>query len=880
MLSKYNPKDFEKRIYKRWLEEDAFKVSADSLKPAFTISMPPPNITGRLHIGHALNHTEQDILIRYKRMAGFESFWAPGTDHASIATEVLVVRMLREKFGISKLDLGRQEFLKHAWEWRESYGRQIIEQMKLIGDSADWSKERFTMDEGCSDAVKASFIELYEKGYIYRGERLITWCPSCKTTISDAEIDHEERDGNMYTINYPFVDGGGGLKVATSRPETMFGDVAVAVHPEDSRYTDYIGKMVINPVNGKHIPIITAEEIEIEFGTGALKITPAHAEVDYHIGIRNDLPVIDSINDDGTMNHYAGKYKDMDRYECKKMVIEELKENGYLLGEKTHNHVVGRCDRCKTDVEPKISDQWFVKMKELAEPAIKAYKDGSLKFHPDNYAKLYINWLEKIRDWNISRQLWWGHQIPAYYCDDCSHTMVKAQMPEKCCKCGGTNITQDKDVLDTWFSSALWPFSTLGWPEKTDLYNKFYPTDVLLTSYDIIPLWVVRMVFQGIEQTGTLPFKHVVINGLVRDKHGKKMSKSAGNGIDPLELVDDYGADALRFGLILGNSSGADIRMHTEKVEYARNFANKLWNASRFVLNGMDLSVEFIEKGDLDLSDRWILARTAQVIEEVTSLLDKYDIQFASSKLHDFIWSEYCDWFIELSKRPLYSDNQKLKRDKQFVLVTVLKTILKLMHPYMPFITEEIWGSFASGMITVADWPIADDIDALLANKKENRISDIFKMNLIMEAIRGIRNVRAEMNIPNSRKSECIVIASDGAEIFLENKEYIIALANCTDVVYAEKRIDNATLVHAGKFEIYLPLDDLIDYEVEAKRLEKEIKTLEKEVERIEKKLSNEGFVSKAPKNIVMEEGRKLEEYKTSLSSARVSFKALLDRNK
>lgn len=916
MQSKYNPKDFEQRIYDRWMEEGAFVADENSGKPAFSMALPPPNITGRLHIGHALNHTSQDILVRYKRMKGFETLWLPGTDHASIATEVLVVRMLKEKMGISKRDLTRDQFLEHAWDWREKYGREIIDQMKLLGDSCDWSKERFTMDEGCSDAVKASFIELYEKGYIYRGERMVTWCPSCRTTISDAEIDHDERDAHIYTIKYPYASGDGHLLVATTRPETMYGDVAVAVHPDDDRYKDLIGKELILPVNGNKIPVVTAEEIDIEFGTGALKITPAHSETDYEIGLRHNLPVVDSINEDGTMNHHAGRYEGKDRYECRRLVIAELTEGGYITETKDHKHVVGRCDRCKADVEPKVSDQWFVSMKELAKPAIKAYKDGQLKFHPENYGKLYINWLEKIRDWNISRQLWWGHEIPAYHCEACAHIMVAAEMPVKCDKCGASEIKKDPDVLDTWFSSALWPFSTLGWPEKGKLYEKFYPTDVNLTSYDIIPLWVVRMVFQGIEQTGELPFTDVVINGIVRDKFGKKMSKSSGNGVDPVEMIDKYGADALRFSLLNGNSSGADIRLHEEKIEYARNFANKIWNASRFVLQGLgDTKPSDLTMGNLDLADRWILTSLSETVKSVGELLDRYDFQFAAAKLYDFFWNEYCDWYIELSKGKIYSDDPKVKQDVQWVLVNVLKTLIKLLHPYMPFITEEIWGHLSGSSLVTEKWPEHADLPSFERADKEN-------MEMVMDAVRGIRNIRAEMNIPNSKKSSCMVLQTapngagagavagaaagemggagematagemaaagemagagelDGARasVFTDNADYIIALANCTQVVLASEKPKNSAMINVRGIELYLPLDELIDYEKEQQRLEKESEKLIKEISRIEGKLANQGFVGKAPAHVVEEERRKLAEYQKMLQSTKKSLEELNSR--
>ncbi len=870
--AKYNPKEFEEKMYRKWEDEKVFYADEQSKKPSFSLVLPPPNITGRLHMGHALNHTLQDILARQRRMAGYEVLWLPGTDHASIATEVLVVRMLREKYGKSKRDFTREEFLEHAWDWRNNYGRQIVEQTKRLGSSMDWTKERFTMDEYCSKAVVKTFIELYEKGYIYRGDRMITWCPSCQTTISDAEIDHEERDGKLYYVRYPLASEVKGKElgsydasavrhvlVATSRPETMFGDIAIAVHPEDLRYKDIIGKKVVVPVNGRKIPIITSEEIEIEFGTGALKVTPAHSETDYEIGLANDLEAISCIDEDGTMNAYALKYEGQDRAECRKNVSADLEAQGFVEKIEDYKQVVGRCDRCKTDTEPRISLQWFVKMEELAKPAIEAYKKGELVFHPANYGKLYIGWLEKIRDWNISRQLWWGHKVPAYYCEDCDKVYVAEKEPSAC-ECGG-KIYADEDVLDTWFSSALWPFSTMGWPDSTKLLDKFYPTNVLLTSYDIIPLWVVRMVFQGLEQTGKLPFKDVIINGLVRDKYGKKMSKSAGNGIDPMDLIESYGVDALRFGLISGNSMGVDIRVSNDRIENARNFANKLWNASRFVIHGIegvDLS-KGLEAKEFDLADRWMLARTSRIISEVTALFDKYDTNFAASKLYDFIWSEYCDWYIELSKRSLYSDDPKRKEAAANVLFAVLKAILKLVHPYMPFITEEIWEALGeTGSLALAAWPVA--IEFPDASDEE-----IDGMEVIMEAIRSIRNARATMNVPNSKKAACYVLRSEGAEIFAANKGYLESLASASSVELTEEEPAETLMVNAGAYTLFVSLADLIDKEKERERLEKEKKNLEADIEKIGSRLANEGFVSKAPARVVEADRKKHEELLGSL---------------
>ncbi len=873
LKAKYSPKEFEEKVYKRWIDEEVFKADEKSDKPSFSLVLPPPNITGRLHMGHALNHTLQDILSRQRRMNGYEVLWLPGTDHASIATEVLVVKMLREKYGKSKRDFTREEFLEHAWAWRDEYGRQIVEQTKKLGSSMDWSKERFTMDEYCSKAVVKTFVSLYEKGYIYRGDRMITWCPSCQTTISDAEIDHEERDGKLYYVRYPLASEVEGKEigsydpasvryvlVATSRPETMFGDIAVAVHPEDPRYKDIIGKKVVVPVNGREIPIITSEEIEIEFGTGALKVTPAHSEVDYEIGLANDLEAISCIDEDGSMNSFALKYEGQDRAECRKNVVKDMQEDGFVEKTEDYKQVVGRCDRCKTDTEPRISLQWFVKMADLAKPAMEAYNKGELVFHPANYGKLYIGWLEKIRDWNISRQLWWGHKIPAYYCTACDKVYVAEKAPEAC-ECGG-GIKADEDVLDTWFSSALWPFSTMGWPdEDAELLKKFYPTDILLTSYDIIPLWVVRMVFQGLELTGKLPFRDVLINGLVRDKYGKKMSKSAGNGIDPMDLIESYGVDALRFGLIVGNSMGVDIRVSNEKIENARNFANKLWNASRFVLGGIegaDVSGG-LSGQEFDLADRWMLSRTSRIISEVTALFDKYDTNFAASKLYDFIWSEYCDWYIELSKRSLYSDDPARKNAAATVLVEVLKAILKLVHPYMPFITEEIWEALGEKeLLAVASWPKAEEFP-------DAGDEEIATMEVLMEAIRSIRNARATMNVPNSKKAACYVLKSEGAELFVQNKGYLESLASASSVEIVESEPAETLMVNAGAYTLFVSLADLIDKEKERERLEKEKKNLEADIEKIGSRLSNEGFVSKAPAKVVENDRKKHAELVGSL---------------
>ncbi|MDR5659392.1 valine--tRNA ligase [Serpentinicella sp. ANB-PHB4] len=872
----YDPNEFESRIYNHWMEKDYFKAEVNPDKTPYSIVLPPPNITGQLHIGHALDHTLQDILIRWKRMQGFETLWQPGTDHASIATEVKVVEKVREEEGLSKLDLGREGFLEKAWQWRDEYGRKIVEQMKKLGNSCDWDRERFTMDEGLSEAVTEVFINLYEKGLIYRGNRIINWCPDCKTSLSDAEVEHEEKGGHFWHVNYPVVDSDETIEIATTRPETMLGDTAVAVNPNDERYNHLIGKKAIVPLINREIPIIADDYVDPEFGTGALKITPAHDPNDFEIGLRHSLPQIVVMNDDATINKNGGKFEGLNRYEARKQIVNELKEAGYLAKIKEHQHNVGQCYRCDTVVEPLTSDQWFVNMEPLAKPAIEAVKNEKIKFVPERFSKIYLHWLENIRDWCISRQLWWGHRIPAYYCQDCQALMVSKEKPHACDKCGSDKLKQDEDVLDTWFSSALWPFSTLGWPEKTKDLAYFYPTDVLVTGYDIIFFWVVRMAFSGLEFMDEVPFKHVFIHGLVRDSDGRKMSKSLGNGVDPLEVIEKYGADALRFTLVTGNSPGNDIRFHMEKLEASRNFANKLWNATRFVLMNLDeekIAYEDI-KDDLNTADQWILSRLNTVAKEVTDNMDKFELGLAAQKVYDFIWSEYCDWYIELTKSRLWGENVKEKQAAQYTLSYVLNNILKLLHPFMPFITEEIWQNIPvfEGSAIVAQWPVY----------KENQVNKEAeeKMELIMEAIKNLRNVRAEMNVAPSKKAKLIVLpGNDQAKAtILEGKKYFVALGSVTEIEFTTDKeqipADAVSTVINGA-ELFLPLDELIDFEKEIQRLEKEQAKLEGEIKRVVGKLSNQGFLAKAPEHLVQVEKEKQVKYQQMLDVVLERLQAL-----
>ena len=742
----YDPKGIEDRIYQNWLDKKYFHAEVDRSKKPFTIVMPPPNVTGQLHMGHALDNTMQDILIRYKRMQGYNALWQPGTDHAAIATEVKVIQKLKEQ-GIDKNDIGREEFLKHAWEWKEEYGGRIVNQLKKLGSSADWDRERFTMDEGCSKAVEEVFVKLYNKGYIYKGSRIINWCPVCKTSISDAEVEHVDQDGFFWHINYPIVgEEGRFVEIATTRPETLLGDTAVAVNPEDERYQDLVGKMLKLPLTDREIPVIADSYVDKEFGTGCVKITPAHDPNDFEVGKRHNLPEINIMNDDATINELGGKYAGMDRYEARKAMVADLDALGLLVKVVPHTHSVGTHDRCKTTVEPMIKPQWFVKMQEMAKPAIEALKKNELNFVPDRFDKIYLHWLENIRDWCISRQLWWGHRIPAYYCDECGEVVVAKEMPKVCPKCGCTHFKQDEDTLDTWFSSALWPFSTLGWPDKTEDFDYFYPTDVLVTGYDIIFFWVIRMVFSAIEQTGKVPFHHVLIHGLVRDSQGRKMSKSLGNGIDPLEIIDQYGADALRLTLITGNAPGNDMRFYMERVEASRNFANKVWNASRFIMMNLEKAEVPGEmpKDQLTAADKWILSKVNTLAKEVTENMDKYELGIAVQKVYDFIWEEFCDWYIEMVKPRLYNDGDTTKSAALWTLKTVLVNALKLLHPYMPFITEEIFCTLQSEeeSIMISKWPEF--------TKEWHFAEDEAAVEMIKEAVRGIRNVRTGMNVPPS----------------------------------------------------------------------------------------------------------------------------------
>ena len=867
MDKNYNPKEFEDKIYEKWMDKKYFEANVNKAKEAFSIVLPPPNITGQLHMGHALDHTLQDVIIRFKRMQGYEALWLPGTDHASIATEVKVLNKIKEDEGKTKDDLTREEFLKKAWDWRDIYGRKIVNQMKKLGNSCDWSKERFTMDEGCNDAVTEVFINLHKKGLIYKGNRIVNWCPDCETTLSEAEVEHEEKQGNFWHIKYMLKDSDEFLEIATTRPETMLGDTAIAVNPSDERYSHLIGKTAILPIVNREIPIIGDHYVDIETGKGALKVTPAHDPNDFLIGKRHDLIEISVINKKGIMNKNARHFEGMDRYDCRKAIVQELKEKGYLIDVKEHKHNVGVCYRCNTVIEPRISKQWFVAMEKLAKPALAAVENKDMEFIPERFVKIYNHWLENIRDWCISRQLWWGHRIPAYYCQACDETIIAKEHPEKCTKCGSTNIKQDPDVLDTWFSSALWPFSTFGWPEKTEELDYFYPTNVLVTGYDIIFFWVVRMMFSGLEQMGEVPFRHTFIHGLVRDAQGRKMSKSLGNGVDPLEVIDDYGADALRFMLMTGNSPGNDMKFIIEKVEASRNFANKIWNASRFVLMGLDDQMNDYELNDADelnLSDEWILSRLNQVTRDVTENLDKYELGLAADKIYEFVWNEYCDWYIELAKKRLYGDDPKAKETVQKVLMTVLKDILKFMHPFMPFITEEIWSHMPKkkAALIVSDWPAFN----------ENNINEksIEQMNGLMDAIKNIRIARAQMGVSVKRKAKLLVVAEgEVKENIINNKQYLIDLASCNEVVLADKSeiSDDAVSVVIEGGELFIPLADLINFQVELQRLSDEKEEFISEIKRAKGKLSNKGFVNNAPDHLVKEEEDKIKKYEEMLKA-------------
>ena len=870
MQKTYNPKDFEARIYAQWMEKGEFTPDREKDKAAgkkpFTIVMPPPNVTGNLHMGHAMNNTLQDILIRFKRMRGYSALWIPGTDHASISTEVKVVEKLRNE-GKSKDSLGREKFLEAAWAWTEEYGGNIKNQLKKLGVSCDWSRERFTLDEGLSAAVEEMFIRLYNKGLVYQGDRIINWCPHDKTALSDAEVEHEEQEGKMWTFRYPIDGEDDAIMISTTRPETIPGDLAIAVNPDDERFTNYVGKHAVIPVIGRKIPIIADSYVESEFGTGAVKITPSHDPNDFEVGARHDLGQLLIMDEEARLNENAGKYAGLSREEARKAIIKDFDEGGYLVKIDDHHNAVGHCERCKTVIEPMLSKQWFVAMEELAKPALEAYEKGELHFVPERFGKIYTHWLENIRDWCISRQLWWGHRLPVYYCDDCGEVMVSKEAVHTCSACGGKNIRQDEDTLDTWFSSALWPFSTMGWPDSTPDLDYYYPTDVLITGYDIIFFWVIRMVFSALEITEELPFTDVYLTGLIRDEQGRKMSKSLGNGIDPLDVIDQYGADALRFTLITGSTPGNDMRFSYKRVENNRNFCNKLWNASRFVL--MNLPDDFYDakvmKDRLHSEDRWILTRVDETIVEVQEKIEKYDIGMAAEAVHDFIWDEYCDWYIEMVKPRLYGDDIEDREVVYGVLLDVLEKILKMLHPFMPYITEEIYAFLPSteGDLIVSDWP-------------ESGIysyhDDVEKISILREAIRGIRNAKAEMDIEPFRKSKLYLLTDDDARaaVYDELKDHFANLANCTAIERIPDRdavSDDVISVVVEKAELFLPMKDLVDYDKEAQRLKKDMEKTEAEIERAEKKLANENFVSKAKPEVVQKEREKLEMYKENLKN-------------
>ena len=867
----YNPQEFEDKLYNNWVTKGYFHAEADKTKKPFTIVIPPPNVTGQLHMGHALDETLQDILIRYKRMQGYSALWVPGTDHAGIATQIKVEEELRVKEGLTRYDLGREKFLERVWDWKEKYGGRIINQLKKIGSSCDWDRERFTMDEGCSKAVKEVFVNLYEKGLIYQGSRIINWCPNCITALSDAEVEHAEQAGHFWHIKYPVKGSDEFVIIATTRPETLFGDTAVAVNPEDERYTHLIGKTLCLPLTDREIPVIADEYVDKEFGTGCVKITPAHDPNDFEVGARHDLAQIKVMNDDATLNSYAGKYEGMDRYECRKAMIADLDEMGLLVKIEDHAHNVGQCYRCGTTVEPIVSKQWFVKMKPLAQPAIDAVKNGETKFVPEHFEKVYFHWLENIRDWCISRQLWWGHRIPAFYCDDCNEIVVTKEEGAVCPKCG-KEMRQDPDTLDTWFSSALWPFSTLGWPDKTEDLEYFYPTSTLVTGYDIIPFWVMRMMFSGIEHTGQVPFDHVFIHGLVRDSQGRKMSKSLGNGIDPLEIVEKYGADALRFTLATGNAPGNDMRFYIERVEAGRNFANKMWNASRFAMMNLEIEENKLpDVSELQLEDKWILSRLNSVIKSVTENLDSYELGVALSNLYEFAWDNLCDWYIELIKPRLFDKENPTGKTAQYVLTYVLSSTMQLLHPFMPFITEEIWQHLPheGESIVISKFPEYSE--------ELNFVDDEKSMTLIMDAISAVRNRRAEMNVPPSKKAKTIIV-TDKADIFAKGTAFFEKLASASEVVITDTNdgIDpNAVNIVVDGAQIYLPMSELVDKEKELERLESEKKKLEGEIKRVEGKLNNAGFMAKAPEKLVAEEREKGEKYKAMLDKVLESIKAI-----
>ena len=842
----YEPQEVEGRIYDFWMQGGYFHAEVDPKKKPYTIVIPPPNITGQLHMGHAWDETLQDILIRWKRMQGYSALWLPGTDHASIATEAKIVEAMREE-GLSKEDLGREAFLERAWAWKDKFGGRILEQLKLLGSSCDWDRLRFTMDEGCSKAVRHVFVKLYEEGLIYRGERIINWCPHCKTAISDAEVIFEEQQGSFWHLRYPLADGSGYIQLATTRPETMLGDTAVAVHPEDERYKHLVGKNVILPLVNKEIPIVADEYVEMDFGTGVVKITPAHDPNDFEVGRRHNLPVINVMNEDGSINENGGKYAGLSGMEARKQIVKDLEESGYLIKVEPLKHNVGTCQRCHTVVEPRVSTQWFVKMEPLAKPAIDVVKDGTIRFIPERLEKTYYNWMENIKDWCISRQLWWGHRIPAWYCEDCGETIVSEMNVDTCPKCGGKHIHQDEDTLDTWFSSALWPFSTLGWPDETEELKYFYPTDTLVTGYDIIFFWVARMIFSGLKHMDKAPFNTVLFHGLLRDSQGRKMSKSLGNGIDPVDVINQYGADALRFTLVTGNSPGNDARYSDEKVAASRNFANKIWNAARFIHMNIDgHSVPCALPETLSLEDQWIVSRFNTVTKEVTENLDKFELGMAVSKLYDFIWDDFCDWYIELAKRPLTGGDEAAAQNTRQVLVWVLTNTLALLHPFMPFVTEEIWQSLPhqGEALIVAPWPEYEEGRAFPQAEAE--------MKKVMELITAVRTRRSEMNVPPSKKAHLAIEAADTAA-FEAEKEAIARLAYCSGVEVAQSvpQAEGSVTVVTAACRAYLPMDDLVDKKAETARLTKELEGAKKQLATAEAKLQNEKFISKAPQKVI-----------------------------
>jgi len=870
----YDPKIVEKRLYKEWMDKGYFKGVVDRSKKPFSIVMPPPNITGQLHMGHALDNMMQDALTRFKRMQGYAVLWQPGTDHASIATEVKIVDMLAKE-GTDKETIGREAFLERAWEWRAHYGGRIVQQLKELGSSCDWSRERFTMDAGCSEAVLDVFIHLYEKGLIYRGDRIINWCPDCQTALSDAEVEHEDKQSHLWYFRYPATDGGEGIVVATTRPETMLGDTAVAVNPNDERYKNLIGKTVTLPLVNRDIPVVADEYVDMEFGTGAVKITPGHDPNDFEIGERHNLTMIRVLTDDGKINENGGKYQGQDRYEARKNVVNDIDALGFLVKIEDYANSVGHCYRCSTTVEPMVSKQWFISMKPLAEPAIKAVKDGKIKFVPERFDKIYFNWLDNIRDWCISRQLWWGHRIPAYYCQSCGEVTVAREMPDTCKYCGGTEFKQDEDVLDTWFSSGLWPFSTLGYPEKTEELDFFYPTNVLVTGYDIIFFWVARMIFFGLEIMDDIPYEFVSVHGIVRDDQGRKMSKSLNNGIDPLEVIDKYGADALRFSLAMGNSPGSDMRFYWEKVESCRNFANKIWNASRFVMMNLEENPIDRELKNLDISDQWILTKLDDLIEKVTDNLEKFEFGLAAGNTYDFMWSEFCDWYIEMAKPRLYGDDDSDKATANGVLLKVLVDTLKLLHPLMPFITEEIYTALPGSDETIMTsvWP-----ESGVYQYKEAHDT----MESVMALIRHIRNIRAEMNVVPSKRAKLMLLTDAEKQSQLEScNAYLMKLGYASEIVFINDKKEipkDAVSVVADVAECFMPLEDLMDISKEIERLEKEMKDLVGEIKRSEGKLNNKGFTDKAPEQVVNDEKEKLEKYKTLYEKVSERLSALKEK--